>query len=368
MMRSPEIPKQRKRWLALSVRWSPRVRSLALVGIVATAAILLGGCSALYPPNPATDQGHDILGLYSVFMIPMAGIFLLVEGLIVWSVLRYRRRKGDDELPVQTHGNSILEFLWTALPTLLVLVLFVLSWQTLNTVDARSADPAYTIDVTGFQWQWTFDYGNGVSFTGLGDQGPVMYLPVGQTVHIRLHSNNVIHSFYVPDFLFKRDVIPGQTNSFDLKVDQPGTYSGQCAQLCGIGHYQMRFTVVAESPADFETWLVAATAKAKATPLPVPSGQPGASIQLGASGSTTFDETSLSATAGKPFSVVFTNRSSNPHDFAVKDASGKVLFTGMPIANPGQAVTYSVPALPAGTYTFFCVVHPTTMQGTLTVR
>ena len=351
------------------MKWSPRVRSIFLVGGLAGAALLISGCSALYPPQAVTQQGVDIRALYSLFMVPIVAIFILVEGLIVWSVLRYRRHRDDDELPAQTHGNNVLEVLWTVLPTLLVLVLFFLSWQTLNKVDAESANPDLTVDVTGFQWQWTFAYPQyGLSYTGIGDQGPQMVLPVGEVVHIRLHSNDVIHSFYVPDFLFKRDVIPGQVNTFDITVQQPGTYSGQCAQLCGMGHSQMRFSVRAVSPADFQAWAQAEEAKAKATPTPSAGGATGPTLQLSASNTTSFDTTSLTAPAGQPFSVVLTNRTPGaPHNFSIKDASGTVLYTGMPLAQPNQQVRYSVPALKAGTYTFFCAVHPN-MQGTLTVK
>lgn len=358
------------RGVPLSVQWPPRVRSVASIAGLVVLAPLLGGCSALYPPNAATDQGADIRNLYTVFLVPMVAIFLLVEGLILWSVIRYRRRKGDEELPVQTHGNNLLEVTWTVLPTLLVLALFFVSWQTLNKVDAESK-PELTVDVTGFQWQWTFAYPQyGLSYTGIGDQGPVLVLPVDEVVHVRLHSHDVIHSFYVPDFLFKRDVIPGQVNNFDLTLKDAGvTYSGQCAQLCGMDHYQMRFTVRTMTPADFQAWVQAEQTKTRATPTPPPGGSvAGPTLQLSASNTTNFDQSSLTASAGQPFTVVLTNKTAGaPHNFAIRDSSGKVRFTGLPLAQPGQTVSYAVPALPAGTYTFFCSVHPN-MQGTLTVK
>ncbi len=350
---------------------SPRVRSVVSVAGLAGLVLLLGGCSALYPPSAASSQGADIRTLYGIFMAPMIAIFVLVEGLIVWSVFRYRRRKGDDELPVQTHGNNLLEITWTVLPTLLVLVLFFVSWQTLNKVDAEPANPDVTVDVTGFQWQWTFAYPQySLSYTGIGDQGPVLVLPVDEVVHIRLHSNDVIHSFYVPDFLFKRDVIPGQVNNFDLTLKDAGvTYTGQCAQLCGMGHYQMRFTVQTMTPAGFQSWVQTEQTKVRATPAPAAGGQAaGPTLRLSASTTSSFDRSSLSAPAGQPFAVVLTNRTAGaPHNFSIEDSSGKVLFTGLPLAQPGQTVSYSVPALPAGTYTFFCSVHPN-MTGTLTVK
>ena len=238
------------------MRTLPRARSAATALALVLLALVAAGCSSMLPPDPVTDQGTDIRQLYDLMFVIAGVIFVGVEGAIIWAVLRYRRRRSDDGLPPQTHGNMFLEVTWTALPAVLVLGLFVLSLNTLNKVDAVSAKPDVIVDVTGFQWQWTFEYKDyGLSYTGLGDKGPVMVLPVGQTVHLRLHSDNVIHSFYVPAFLFKRDVIPGQNNNFDLRIDQPGVYSGQCAQLCGLGHYRMRGYVTVESAEDFKKWM-----------------------------------------------------------------------------------------------------------------
>ncbi len=352
------------------MRIPSRARAAAMALGLVVLSLVLAGCSAMEPPTPVTDQGSGIRQLYDLMFVIAAVIFIGVEGAIIWAVVRYRRRRTDDGLPVQTHGNTFLEVTWTALPTLLVLGLFVLSLNTLSKVDAVSSTPDLTVDVTGFQWQWTFDYKQyGLSYTGLGEQGPVLVLPVGETVHLRLHSNDVIHSFYVPDFLFKRDVIPGQNNNFDLRIDQAGIYRGQCAQLCGIGHYQMLFTVDARSPADFQAWVQSEQQKAKATPPPAPSGAPaGATLTLSASNTQGFDTSSLTAPANTPLTIQFTNKTAGaPHNVAIRDASGTVVFTGQPIAQPNQSVSYTTPALKPGTYTYFCSVHPN-MQGTLTVK
>lgn len=347
---------------------SSRPRAAFLAAGLALLTLVLSGCSALYPPDPATEQARDIRGLYDLLFAVMAIIFVLVEGLIVWSVIRYRRR--SDVLPSQTHGNNVLEILWTLIPTVIVVAVFVFSWGTLNKVDAKAANPDVTIDVTGFQWQWTFEYKDyGLSYTGIGDQGPVMWMPVGETVHIRLHSNDVIHSFYVADFLFKRDVIPGQANNFDLKVDRVGTFSGQCAQLCGLGHNQMVFSVNAVTPDQFRAWVQQEQAKGQQTPAPPPSGGPaGATLKLSAHSTSSFDQSSLEAPADAPVTIQLDNQTPGvPHNVAIKDSSGTVIFTGLPLAQSGQTASYSVPAMKAGTYTFFCSVHPN-MTGTLTVK
>ncbi len=357
-----------------AIAWTRSLFALAVL------ALIVGACAEATPgnqvpnffPAPAiTNQGQASESLY-VFILGIAtAIFLLVEGLIIFAALRYRRRKDDDQLPTQTHGSMPFELAWTIIPFIIVVVLFVLSYQTQEQVDASVPNPPLTVDVTGFQWQWTFDYkAQGLSFTGQGSDGPVMVLPVGEDVHFRLHSNDVIHSFYLPAFFFKKDVVPGRTNEFDLTLDQMGTYAGQCAEFCGLGHGDMRFTVQAVSQADFNTWVAKEQAAAKATPSPLPSGAQ--TLTLSASSTTAFDESTLTATAGQPFAVVFTNKEAAggpPHDFAIKDPAGgtTLLFTGEPLAQAGQTVTYSVPALAAGTYTFICIVHPN-MTGTLTVK
>ena len=148
----------------------------------------------------------------------------MVEGLILWTVLRYRRRPGDDELPPQTHGNTLAEALWTIIPTIIVAFLFVISWQTLNSVEALSASPQLKVRAYAAQFQWQFDYydesGENIVYTQLVPQGEGggMALPVDEDVRLVLESRDVIHAFYVPQFLFKRDVVPGRVSEFDIKI------------------------------------------------------------------------------------------------------------------------------------------------------
>ena len=168
-------------------------------------------------PGGSTRQAKDIHSLYVFILILALAVFFAVEFAIVWSVLRYRRRPGDDELPKQTHGHFGVEILWTAIPTVIVATLFILSLRTLDRVDAKEAAPSETIEVTGFQWQWTFKYpAEGVVIRGSTEKPPEMVLPVNEPIRIKEKSADVIHSFYVPNFNFKRDVIPGYENSFDF--------------------------------------------------------------------------------------------------------------------------------------------------------
>jgi cytochrome c oxidase subunit 2 len=323
----------------------------------------------------ATDRGAATKQLYDIVFAIAAVIFVAVEIMIVYTVFRYRRRPGDESLPAQTHGNNLVEVIWTAIPTAIVLFLFVMSWQTLNTVDAKTNSDV-NVRAVAARYQWRFDYLDRpdgpdakVLFSQalpVGEDGGLV-LPVGEPVHISLTSPDVIHAFYVPKFLFKRDVVPGKTNTFDFTVDEPGTYRGQCAELCGAFHGSMVFEVHALPKGDFDAWLTAAVEKASATPTPAPSGEAsGPVLDLGAK-NVEFTAATLEAPADTPFSIHFQNDDQAvAHDVAIKDASGKELFRGDLITGVADT-TYSVPALAAGTYTFVCTIHPN-MTGTLTVQ
>jgi cytochrome c oxidase subunit 2 len=224
-------------------------RRLALAGIALAAA----GCA----PNSATEQGKAIRDDYNVFLYLAAVVFVVVSGLLVWSMIRYRRR--NDELPTQTHGNNALELTWTLIPTLIVLVLFIVTIQAQNKATRPAAQPALTVEVTAFQWSWRFAYaGTGADVLGGPGTIPEMVLPVGQPVHIELTTADVVHSFYVPQALFKRQAIPGITNQFDLTFDKVGLYHGQCTQFCGLAHTDMAFRVQVVTQGEYQRWLATA--------------------------------------------------------------------------------------------------------------
>ncbi len=226
-------------------------RILASCAAAIVAALLLAACA----PSPVTTEGRQVKGLYDLFMIAAVAIFAMVAGLIAWSLLRYRAR-GSHELPPQTRANVPLEVAWWALPTLLVIGLFVATVQVLNAVDAPPAADPLTLKVEGFQWQWRFTYAkSGVELIGTPGALPEVMLPTGRPIRFELGSADVIHSFYVPRFLIKRDAIPGINNAIELTIDEEGRYTGQCAEFCGLLHDQMGFTIVAVSPAAFDAWL-----------------------------------------------------------------------------------------------------------------
>jgi len=363
---------------------------VVLVAIVA-GVFLTGAGASLYPPNPATAQGHDVKRLYDIVFAIAVAVFIAVEGLIVWSIIRYRRRPGDDELPPQTHGNNLVEIIWTLIPTVIVLYLFAISWQSLNTVDAVSSDPDIRVHAVAGQFIWTFEYldqsGNKVatqSAPAYGAGGPDcptptptnpacggMALPVDKSIQVTLDSPDVIHAFYVPRFLFKRDVVPGQTNRFEFRIDanEAGqVFNGQCAELCGTGHRTMLFSVLGLSGADYDTWLTALIAHANATPAPPPSGA--ATLQLTAK-DIAYDKHEFTAPANAEFVIDFKNAdpAGVAHDVDIRQSDGKTVAVDQQTTDGGKESQYTYKGLPPGTYTFICSIHPIpAMTGTLTVK
>jgi cytochrome c oxidase subunit 2 len=232
-----------------------RMRAVAAGRAVAFALVVAGvvaGCLRV----PATEQARAVSDLWTVFIVAAAGVGALVWGLITIALVRYRRRRADaGTIPPQIHDAPRLEIAWTISPIVLVLVLFWLTLGALDRIDARTPGQV-TVDVTGFRWQWRFDYpGTGVSVSGGPDSPAEMVVPAGEPIHIVLTATDVIHSFYVPQFLFKRDAIPGRPNEFDLTIDEPGAYGGQCAEFCGVFHDRMTLTVRAVTRQQYDAWL-----------------------------------------------------------------------------------------------------------------
>jgi len=213
-------------------------------------------------PRGSTEQGEDIFDLWQIFFWAGIGVAAIVYGLIGWSLLRYRRRRNEDEtlLGRQFHANVPLEIIYTAIPLVIVIVLFVLSYRTERTASSLSASPDVTLRAEAFSWGWRFGFPDqGVEVVSQpsaeGVPGPEILLPLGETTRIELTSNDVIHAFWVPDFLYKRDALPGRINRFDVTPTDLGTFHGVCSEFCGLHHAYMTFTVRVVSPAAFDAWI-----------------------------------------------------------------------------------------------------------------
>jgi cytochrome c oxidase subunit II len=249
-------------------------RRLALIGAVALPFIL-GGCQlpSFWGYRGSTSQAHDEFTLYAGTFIAAIVVGVITAALIIWSIVRYRRR--SDAIPRQFQNHFGLEIVYTIVPVIIVLVLFGFTVVTENAVDNIAPHPAVTVDVYAFQWGWEFNYaGKHVNVEGetLNDPdpiglnggecaptdhclGPGLVIPAGKTVRIYLRSKDTIHGFYVPQFNFSRYAQPGVLNKFDFNVAQPGIYRAQCTQFCGLYHSEMFFHVVALPENQFQQWL-----------------------------------------------------------------------------------------------------------------
>ena len=354
-------------------RWRTGLRTGLRAGSLLLLVAALAGCGMI-PPEPETEAARSVFTLYNVVFAMGAAVFIGVEGFILYAVIRYRRR--DDRLPEQLHGNNLVEIIWTAIPTVIVLILFAASAITLGQVEARADRPGQVIEVTGFQWQWQFHYldddgndENDHTVVGSPASPPAMVVPVGEPIRLELGSADVIHSFYVPHFLIKRDMFPpgtsGSDNQLEFTINEPGTYTGQCAEFCGDLHARMTFTVEAMPRAEFDQWL--ASAKAGETPAPSGAGQ-GTVLEVSAD-QIAFDTRELSTAADQPFQIHFVNREGVIHNVSIYGANREEVFIGEGITGPDAEITYDIPALPPGEYTFICDYHPVAdMTGTLTVQ
>lgn len=249
---------------------APRVRLWRVIVGAAALALTLSGCSAEDDlrfgwPRGITPQAEKMRNLWTWSAVAALVVGVLVWGLIFWCVIRYRKRKNDDEeLPAQTSLNLPIETLYTILPILIVLVLFYYTALAQGFVDKETKHPDVTVNVVAFKWNWDFQYpgvkdkdGQPVETFGTTEEVPILVLPTDKTIRFNEHSQDVIHSFWVPDLLFKRDVIPGRHNSFEVTITRPGAYVGRCAELCGTYHSAMNFELRAVKPVDYQKFLTA---------------------------------------------------------------------------------------------------------------
>jgi cytochrome c oxidase subunit 2 len=245
-----------------------RLAALGLLGVVT-----LTGCEMPNNefwrfgwPEGITDRSQEMRELWTGSVIAALIVGIAVWGLILYSVVRHRKR--GDELPKQTAYNLPLEIVYTILPFLIIAALFFYTVIVQNKVQDRSDNPDETIAVNAFKWNWQFVYpettgedGEPVDTVGSSSEIPILVLPTDRTIRFELASADVIHSFWVPEFLFKLDVIPGNENGrdnvFEVTVQEEGAYVGRCAELCGTYHAYMNFEVRAVSGEDYDAYLAA---------------------------------------------------------------------------------------------------------------
>lgn len=242
--------------MKLRGRWMPVTMLLVVVGLV------LSGCASdaeLDSLDPAGSHARSIDNLFMpVFWVAVV-IGVLVGGASIYMFVRFRRRDDDDdEFPEQTEGNTRLEILWTLVPAIILAVIAVFTVNTLFTItDVKAEEDELLVEVVGNQWWWEYRY----HFDGDLDTEPdlvtatQMVIPVGEFVPLKITSNDVIHSFWIPRLNGKKDAAPGRVHDWSLDADEPGVYWGSCTEFCGLSHANMKMQVVALEPADYEAWL-----------------------------------------------------------------------------------------------------------------
>jgi cytochrome c oxidase subunit II len=247
-------------------RGSSAARAVGLAISAVGSMVLLGGCSigetfkGFGWPEGITTQSHRMYDLWIGSVVAALAVGFFVWGLIFWCVLRYR--KTSDELPPQTRYNMPLEILYTVTPFLVVAVLFFYTAVVQTDVGRLSSNPDVRVAVAAGKWNWRFQYtdtkgpdGREISTVGDDKYIPVLVLPTGKKIQFTETSKDVIHSFWVPNILFKRDVIPGVENRFEVTIEREGAYVGRCAELCGTYHSMMNFELRSVSPAQYERFL-----------------------------------------------------------------------------------------------------------------
>lgn len=246
-------------------RRSWRMRLVPFLSL-AVAMVLLSGCTVIGDQpyttiNPMTGKADDIQTLYQIIFYAALIVFIGVQVALGYTVLRFRRR--GDARPEQVHGSRKLEIAWTAIPAVILLAVFIPTAQVLYKHAAEAqVENAFRVDVLGKQWWWEISYPDIPADPNDPSKGPLVtanevVLPQGANVVFSLHSNNVIHSFWVPQLSGKLDVMPGRDNRLQLTADQVGQYWGECAEFCGSAHAWMRFKVKIVPQEDFDRWVAA---------------------------------------------------------------------------------------------------------------
>jgi cytochrome c oxidase subunit 2 len=255
-----------------------RTFKAVVASAVASSTLFLSGCSqeelgrAILMPFPAsssdvTNHTDRITDLWNISWAVLWGVGILAWGLMFWAIIVYRRRKGEVGLPAQMRYNNPIEALFTVVPLILVMGFFAFTARDMRVIEAPN-NPEVTVEVIGKQWSWDFNYTQAnVYDTGIqsqynGGDGdnlkdlPTLYLPVNKRVEIVLNSRDVIHSFWVIDFLYKKDMLPGKTNHMYFTPTKEGDYMGKCAELCGEYHSMMLFNVKVVSQSEYEKHLL----------------------------------------------------------------------------------------------------------------
>jgi cytochrome c oxidase subunit II len=267
-------------------------RVAKLAGLAVLVIPLTTGCSVEEVlrfgwPVGVTPQAESMRYLWTYAAVAALVVGVITWGAMFWAIAFHRKRKGSEDIPPrQTQYNLPVEIVFTVIPTIIVAVLFGFTVNVQNFVEKDDPNPDLRVNITAFQWNWRFDYpdargvnGQPVSTLGTSDTIPLLVLPTGKRIEFSQRSNDVIHSFFVPEFLFKRDVFPmpevnDQDNTWQIdSIDKEGAFVGRCAELCGSYHSQMNFEVRALAPDLYNRWLALREQVNPATGAPYTAGE-----------------------------------------------------------------------------------------------
>ena len=233
----------------------PTRHSLRLLVLLlsVSAIVLLIGCTPSHPQStfdPAGEVADKQLTLLWIILGAAIVVFVPTVGVLVYAVIRYRRRPGEDEIPAQTHGNTRLEIAWTIAPGIVLAVIAVPTIIYIFEIDEASDPDALGVNVTGHQWWWEFEIPEYNLITA-----NELHVPVNRQIKLNLRSDDVIHSFWIPKLAGKVDVVPGNVNPMNFTSKFVGEFYGQCAEFCGVAHAHMRFRVIVQSQFEFDKWV-----------------------------------------------------------------------------------------------------------------
>jgi len=229
------------------------LRSFRLVAALCLLTLVLAGCGSEHYPQTTLSPRGDFARIADDLLDTTVKwaflVFVLVEGVLVYAIFRFRGKPGDPE-PHQTHGNTTVEIIWTVIPALILAVIAVPTVKAIFLTNAVPAKDALTIEVVGHQWWWEFRYPE-YNLTTANE----MHVPLGRTVSLRMGSSDVLHSFWAPQLAAKRDVFANRETRMWFKAEAEGEYPGQCAEFCGIQHGRMSHRIKAQKPEEFQAWV-----------------------------------------------------------------------------------------------------------------
>ena len=351
-------------------------KHLIIVSVISVILAVVFAYLAMHTdiiPRPASLERQSIDNFFKILFGIASVFFALIITVFVYSLIFFRASPGDRGNGRPFKGYSPLEFAWTLIPLIIVVVLAVYGGIVLNQmIKAGPPGSELEIQVTAQRFSWEFYY-PAENITAYE-----LHIPVNQRIHLTMQSKDVVHSFWVQEWGPKQDIVPGMTTQVRYTPTQVGQYLVECSQLCGYGHTYMTAPVYVTSQADYQTWIQQQKAKATPTTSPTVSTPPTATTSPSAASlnidltaqNLAFNMDTINVPAGGQITVKFTNMDSMPHNFSIytDSTATTAIFQGQIISGSSAAVYKFTAPAKAGNYFFRCDVHPQQMTGQFIVQ